>query len=291
MNKKEWVTSRASEEEENWITRDSAVVARQANCSPPLLVMDKAEGVWVTDVSGRRYIDVHGNNCHHTGYKHPRILGALVEQAEKLSFTARGFSNPVSIRFAEKLAQLSPHTDARVYTVPGGSAAVETALTIARVATGRYKTLSFYGSYHGRSLGALSVGARAKDAPAKLGPLLPGALHVASFHDRSGVTEVSARRSLDQIRDVLMNEGDVACLIAEPIRNGPFVPPEWYWPEVRGLCDEHGTILIYDEGAGRPGQDWAFVQLGGRRCHTGYHSVGEIVGRRVSAPVSGCYKW
>lgn len=256
MNRQEWVASWANESDAEWIARDADVIAKQANCTPPLLIMSKAEGVWVTDTSDRRYIDVHGNNCHHTGYKHPRILGVLVEQAEKLSFTSRGFSNPISIRFAERLAALSPHEGAKVYTVPGGSAAVETALAIARVTTGRYKTLSFYGSYHGRSLGALSAGGRTKDAPARLGPLLPGALHVASFHERTGVSEASARRSLDQIRDVLVHEGDVACLIAEPVRNGPYIPPNWYWPEVRKLCDQHGTLLIFDEvpvGLGKTG--------------------------------------
>ena len=256
MNRAEWVESWTPEEGENWVAREAAVTARQANCSPPLLVMDRAEGIWVTDVFGRRYIDVYGNNCHHTGYRHPRILGALIAQAEKLSFTSRGLSNPVSIQFAEKLAQLSPHKNARVYAVPGGSAAVETALALARVATNRFKTLSFYGSYHGRTLGALSVGGRSKDTPQKLGPLLPGALHVASFHDRALDIEVSAQRSLDQICKVLFHEGDIACLIAEPIRNGPYVPPSWYWPEVRKLCDRYGILLIFDEipvGLGKTG--------------------------------------
>lgn len=259
-------TSFEVQADESWqqelLHRDSETFFNQANTSPCPLVFTRAEGSWVEDAAGKRYMDWNGNNCHNLGYGHPRVVAAIHEQLSRLPFVPRGYTAETSILLAEKLAELWPGESARVSLVPGGSSAVEIALDLARVYTGRTRIISFYTSYHGRSAGALSVSSPGKGRTPKLEPLVPGTLFVPPFYDfvRPDAVEEMAQRSLQAIQDALEFEGDIAALIAEPIRNGPFVPPEGYWLEVQRLCQKHGTILIFDEipvGLGRTGKMFA----------------------------------
>jgi 4-aminobutyrate aminotransferase len=146
-------------------------------------------------------------------------------------------------------------------------------MKIARVATGRYKTISFYDSYHGNGFGALSVGGRHVDRSARLGPLLEGAIHVPHFYcqdDSDSVPTDSpsvARSSLEAMRVAFSGERDIAAVVAEPIRSTPHLPPDWYWPEVRRLCDKHGALLIFDEiptGLGKTGRKFSCEHVGAR---------------------------
>jgi 4-aminobutyrate aminotransferase len=212
-------------------------------------------------------MDWHGNNCLHLGYAHPRVTAAIADQLAQLPFVPRGFTAAAPVLLAEKLAQIWPGERARVSLVPGGSSAVEIALGLARVYTGRSRILSFYGAYHGRSAGALSVSARDRGRATKLGALVPGSIFVPPFHAlRQGESDAeAARRSLAAIGDALEFEGDIAALIAEPIRNGPFMPPQGYWAQVQALCLSHGTLLIFDEipvGLGRTGAMFASEHFG-----------------------------
>ena len=256
---------------ESWqqelLRRDSETFFNQANTSPCPIAYTKAEGTWVEDAAGKRYMDWNGNNCHNLGYGHPRVVNAIHEQLANLPFVPRGYTAETSILLAEKLAELWPGETARVSLVPGGASAVEIALDLARVYTGRTKIISFYTSYHGRSAGALSVSSPAKGRSPKLEPLVPGTIFVPPFYDfaRPDAAEEMAQRSLQAIRDALEFEGGIAALIAEPIRNGPFLPPEGYWAEVQRLCQKHGTILIFDEvpvGLGRTGKMFASDHFG-----------------------------
>lgn len=257
--------------DEGWqqelLHRDSEIFFNQANTSPCPLVFARAEGSWVEDTAGKRYMDWNGNNCHNLGYGHPRVVAAIHEQLSILPFVPRGYTAESSIQLAEKLGELWPGESARVSLVPGGSSAVEIALDLARVYTGRTKIISFYTSYHGRSAGALSVSSPGKGRTPKLEPLVPGTIFVPPFYDfaRPYAAEEMAQRSLQAIQDALEFEGDIAALIAEPIRNGPFMPPEGYWLEVQQLCQKHGTILIFDEipvGLGRTGKMFAGDHFG-----------------------------
>ena len=154
-------------------------------------------------------------------------------------------------------------TARRIALAPSGSDAIEIAVCVAKACTGRHKTLSFYDAYHGRSLGALSVGGTYSDRE-QLEPLVPGALRVPP-HYRHGNEELGfdhetyARHSLDAVRAVFEYERDIAAVVGETIRNGAYVPPDWYWPAVRELCDSYGSLLILDEvptGLGKTG--WLF---------------------------------
>lgn len=249
------------------LSRDSAAFFNQANTSPCAIAFAKGEGSWVEDAAGKRYMDWYGNNCHNVGYAHPRVVAAIQAQLTELPFVPRGYTAETSVLLAEKLVELWPGASARVSLVPGGSAAVEIALGLARVYTGRTRIISFYTAYHGRSAGALSVSSPAKGRAGKLEPLVPGTIFVPPFYsfERPEAAETMAERSLQAIEDALEFEGDIAALIAEPIRNGPFMPPDGYWREVQSLCQKHGTLLIFDEvpvGLGRAGKMFAGEHFG-----------------------------
>ncbi len=265
-DRRQWAYRWAGKDEADILRRDQKRSMRQANNSPACLAIKSAQGALLEDFCGRQYVDLHGNNCHHIGHNHPVLIAALQEQISRLSFNSRGFTNLAYVQLAERLGDLWAGDDPRLLLVPGGSAAVELALAVARVHTGRYRTLSFADSFHGRSLGAVGLTALKSEKPERLGPLLPGAIYVKSFRAsgsgrggggaRKPDEEAAARISLDEIRKVLRSPGDIACFIAEPIANGGYCPPDWYWPEVRQVCDRHECLLIFDEiplGLGKTG--------------------------------------
>jgi 4-aminobutyrate aminotransferase len=147
----------------------------------------------------------------------------------------------------------------------GGSDAIEVAIKIARVATGRFKTLSFWDAFHGAGFGAAAIGGEALFRSGRIGPLMPGSEHVAPFssyrcpYGTSSAEEsgVACARMIDY---VLGREGDIAAFIAEPIRAVPYLPPPGFWKEVRKICDRHGTLLVFDEipnGLGKTGKMFA----------------------------------
>ena len=159
--------------------------------------------------------------------------------------------------------KLHPGGLSKVLFAPSGSDAIEMALAYARAATGRFKTISFWDSYHGAGFGARSVGGEAMFHGGPIGPLLCGTEHVPPFGDYRnawGVTEGSAELCARMIRYVLEKEGDVAAVIAEPVRAVPYVPPAGFWQSVRQACDEFGALLIFDEiptGLGKTGTMFA----------------------------------
>lgn len=263
-NRRYWRTDQVSVSEAALIERDKNVSFTQANSTPALLNVVGASGIWIDDASGRKYMDFYGNNCHHVGYQNPQVLAKVREQLDRFCFVSRGLTSEPSIQLAEKLIANYPVPASKVAFVPGGAAAVELALMIAKVHTGRHKIISFWDSYHGRSAGALSVGGTPRDRSPRMGPLMPGSLHALPFYwhaRKEGATgedmASSAAISLDSLKILFECEKDIAALIAEPIRNGPYVPPPDYWSRVRELCDRHGTLLIFDDiptGLGKTGR-------------------------------------
>lgn len=248
------------------LTRDADAFLHQALSSPCVSTIARAEGIWIEDTAGRRYMDFHGNSVHHIGYGHPRLIAAVTEQMHTLPFSPRRFTNEVSVELAERLGALAPGDLGKVLFTTGGSDAVEVALKIARAATGRFKTLSFWDAFHGAGFGAASVGGEATFRSHIAGPLLPGAEHVAPFHcyhcayGHPG-PEHCALACAKMVEYVLAREGDVAAVIAEPMRAVPVVPPPGYWRAVQEACHRHGALLIMDEiptGLGKTGRMFAF---------------------------------
>ena len=131
------------------LRRDADAFLHQSLSSPCVSTIAKAEGIWIEDTAGRRYMDFHGNSVHHIGYGHPRLVAAIKAQLDALPFSPRRFTNEVSVELAEKLRAIAPGDLERVLFTTGGSDANEVALRLARAATGRFKTLSFWDAFHG----------------------------------------------------------------------------------------------------------------------------------------------
>ena len=247
------------------LARDSAAFLHQSLSSPCLTAIAKAEGIWIEDTTGRRYMDFHGNSVHHIGYGHPRLKQAIKDQLDALCFAPRRFTCEPAVELAETLGQLAPGDLGKVLFTTGGSDAIEVALRLARAATGRFKTLSFWDAFHGAGFGASSVGGEATFRSGIAGPLLPGAEHVAPWASRRCAygqddLESSARACASMISYVLGREGDFAALVAEPMRATPNPPAPGFWKAVREACDRHGTLLIFDEiptGLGKTGRFFA----------------------------------
>lgn len=248
------------------LRRDADAFLHQSLSSPCVSTIARASGIWIEDTAGRRYMDFHGNSVHHIGYSHPRLIAAIKDQLDQLSFAPRRFTNEPAVELAEKLGQIAPGDLSKVLFTTGGSDANEVALKIARAATGRFKTVSFWDAFHGAGLGAASVGGEATFRSHIAGPLLPGCEHVAPFacyrcpynHPGPETCGLACAKMVDY---VLGREGDVAAVIAEPMRAVPTVPPPGFWQAVRAACNRHGALLIMDEiptGLGKTGRMFAF---------------------------------
>ncbi len=261
-----WNSKHPDAKTRDLLERDASAFLHQSLSSPCVSTIARAEGIWIEDTAGRRYMDFHGNSVHHIGYAHPRLIEAIKAQLDELSFSPRRFTNDTSVRLAEKLGEISPGDLNKVLFTTGGSDANEVALKIVRAATGRFKTLSFWDSFHGAGFGAASVGGEATFRSHQAGPLLPGTEHVAPFncyhcaYGHSG-PENCGLACAKMVEFVLEREGDVAAVIAEPMRAVPVVPPPGYWKTVQEACHRHGALLIMDEiptGLGKTGRMFAF---------------------------------
>ena len=262
----EWSAREQHNATRDLLDRDANAFLHQSLSSPCVSTIAKAEGIWIEDTAGRRYMDFHGNSVHHIGYGHPRLVAAIKDQLDALPFSPRRFTNDVSVELAERLGAIAPGDLGKVLFTTGGSDANEVALRLARAATGRFKTLSFWDSFHGAGFGAASVGGEATFRSHIAGPLLPGAEHIAPFycyHCAYGHPgpEACALACAKMVDYVLSREEDVAAVIAEPMRAVPVVPPPGYWKAVQEACHRHGTLLIMDEiptGLGKTGEMFAF---------------------------------
>jgi 4-aminobutyrate aminotransferase len=250
------------------VNEDSRHFLRQALSTPCLAAVTKAEGIWIEDADGNRYMDFHGNNVHHIGYGHPRLIQAIKDQMDTLPFGPRRFTNEVAVELAAKLTSIAPKGLDKLLFSTGGSDANEMALKLARAATGRHKTISFWDSFHGAGFGAISVGGEDIFRSGPIGPLLAGSEHVApfscyrcpyGFETANGEPDLATCKMTcaNMIRYVLEKEGDVAAVIAEPVRSVPYLPPPGFWQEVRQACNDHGALLIFDDipnGLGKTGK-------------------------------------
>ncbi|HRD77692.1 MAG TPA: aminotransferase class III-fold pyridoxal phosphate-dependent enzyme, partial [Hyphomicrobiaceae bacterium] len=173
---------------------------------------------------------------------------------------------------AKKLASIAPGGLSKMLFTTGGSDAVEVAVKIARTATGRHKTLSFWDAFHGAGFGAAALSGEALFRSGPAAPLISGDQHVAPFacyrcaygHDVDASGEPHLERCklacARMVDYVLSRETDVACVVAEPARAVPYIPPPGFWQSVRAACDRHGALLVFDEiptGLGKTGRMFA----------------------------------
>jgi len=198
------------------------------------LVAVRGEGAWIWDAEGERYLDLYGGHAVALlGHCPPRVVDALCMQARDLLFYSNVVHLPARARAAERLVRLAPWPDAEVFFVNSGTEANETALKIARRATGRTKVVAFRGGFHGRTLGALAASGL-DSYRAQAMPLFPGNAHY-DFADLNG--------DLDVVDETC------AAVIVEPVQSmgGMRTMTRAFAQALRRRCDETGALLVFDE--------------------------------------------
>ncbi len=238
------------------IARDALVTSPSMGRVYPL-VPARAAGCVIEDVDGNRFLDMNaGIAVTSTGHCHPEVVHAIHEQSSKLlHYCASDWYLPVYAESCERLVSSTPSGmgAAQVFLGNSGTEAVEGAIKLARYATKRHNVIAFFGAFHGRTLGSLSLTASKSKYRGGFGPMAAGTYH-APYGDAAFIEEVLFEHLCDPL--------DVAAIIAEPIQGegGYSVPPPDFWPALRRICDEHGILLIADEvqsGIGRTGKMWA----------------------------------
>ena len=264
-----WQKKHIDAESRALLAEDSKYFLKQSLSTPCLNTMRACEGIYIEDLQGRRYMDFHGNNVHQVGFSNPDVIAAIKKQLDELPFCTRRYTNRIAVDLARKLAQIAPGNLNKSLFCPGGAEAVGLALKLARVATGRHKTISMWDSFHGATLDTISIGGESIFRQG-MGPLLAGTEHapppdeyrcVFGCSDRGGCDLVCA----DYVAYILEKEGDIAAVISEPIRSTPYIPRPGYWEKIRQACDRHGALLIFDEiphSLGRTGKMFTFENFG-----------------------------
>ena len=245
-----WSDQYIDDETAQLLADDARYFLHQSLSTPCLNAIRGSNGIYLEDLQGRKIMDFHGNSVHQVGHGHPRVIEAIKQQLDQIPFCPRRYTNQVAVDLAKRLIDLAPEGLEKVLFAPGGTLAIGMALKLARYATGRHKTISMWDSFHGASLDAISIGGEAlfrKD----VGPLLPGTEHIpppTRGKCQFNCSDEQHSGCIDYLDYVLSMQGDVAALIAEPIRwTTVELPPPGYWGRVREICDKHQVLLIFDE--------------------------------------------
>jgi len=242
------------------IERDRKVTSPSLPRAYPF-VPRRGAGSVVEDVDGNLFLDLNaGIAVTSTGHVHPRVVDTIQRQAEELiHYSASDFFLPIYTDVCERLDGIAGMSKpARSFLTNSGTEAVEASIKLARYATGRQYVIAFFGSFHGRSYGSVSLTASKARYRTGFGPLLPGVLH-SFFGDFEYLEEVLFKR--------LVSPHEVAAIVVEPIlgEGGYVLPPEGWFRYLRELCSRHGILLVADEvqsGMGRTGKMWAIQHFG-----------------------------
>jgi taurine-pyruvate aminotransferase len=265
-----------SRTQENLLEQDDKYVWHSMKPYNPkaTIVATKAEGSWVTDADGKRYLDaMAGLWCVNVGYGRTELAEAAYEQLKEMAYFPLAQSHVPAIKLAEKLNELIGD-EYVIFFSNSGSEANETAFKIVRQyhqqkgEHNRYKIVSRYRAYHGNSMGALAATGQAQ-RKYKYEPLAPGFVHVSppdSYRDDINVTdprELSSVKEIDRTMTWELSE-TIAAMIMEPIitGGGVLVPPDGYMKAAKEVCEKHGALLIVDEvicGFGRTGKPFGFM--------------------------------
>lgn len=236
---------------------------------PYPLAVRRGQGAWIEDLDGNVFLDfTAGIAVCSTGHCHPRVVSAIQDQAEALlHMSGTDFYYEPQRDLAKKLAQIAPGESAkRVFFTNSGAEAVEAAFKLARYHTGRPQMLAFWGGFHGRTFGAMSLTGSKVVQRRGFSPLVPGVTHIEYPNPyRNAVDPVEHLEKVVFRRTVAAEE--VAAIIVEPIQGegGYVVPPDDFLPRLKWLCERHGILLIADEvqsGMGRTGKMFACEHVG-----------------------------
>jgi len=245
-----WTKKYIDESTAQILAEDERYFLHQSLSTPCLNVICESKGIYLQDMQGRRIMDFHGNSVHQVGHGNTRVIEMIKKQLDEIPFCPRRYTNQVAIDLARRLVELAPGNLNKLLFTPSGTSAIGMALKLARYATSRHKTISMWGSFHGASLDAISIGGDSmfrKD----VGPLLPGTEHIppptrGKCHFNCVDDEHTG--CINYLDYILEREGDVAAIIAEPMRwTTVELPPHNYWRRVREICDHRNVLLIFDE--------------------------------------------
>jgi 4-aminobutyrate aminotransferase len=254
------------------IDRDKTVVSPSYTRGYPLVIAS-GTGSSVVDVDGNVFLDcAAGIAVNSTGHSHPAVVKAITEQAQKfLHMSGTDFYYEPQVKLAEELAGIVPiGGGVRSFFGNSGTEAIEASLKLARYTTGRQNLIAFYGAFHGRTMGSLSLTASKAIQRRGFGPLLPGVYH-AHYPDTyrpplGSIAESCASACIDFIEHQLfanvVSPDEVAAIVVEPIQGegGYIVAPTEFLQRLRELTKKHGILLIVDEvqsGMGRSGKMFA----------------------------------
>jgi taurine--2-oxoglutarate transaminase len=243
-------------------TRDHVLISWSAQGAVSPLVVTGAEGVWF--YSGeRRILDFSSQLINsNLGHQHPKVVRAIQEQADRLCYIGAAFTDEARATLARMLAEVAPGDLTKTLFTTGGTEAVENAIKMARLYTGRHKILTQWRSFHGQTQGAMTAGGDSRRWANE--PGIPGVVHFLNADPYRSIFGNDAQKALAHIEEVLWYEGPqyVAAIMVEPIVGsaGLIVPPDGFLRGLRELCDRYGIVLIADEvmtGFGRTGKWFA----------------------------------
>jgi 4-aminobutyrate aminotransferase len=259
------------------IDRDAKVVSPSYTRDYPL-VMARGEGAAVEDVDGNVFLDcAAGIAVTATGHSHPEVVKAIVDQAQKfLHMSGTDFYYEPQVRLAEEIAAIAPMSGpTRSFFGNSGTEANEAALKLAKYYTRRHNVIAFFGAFHGRSLGSLSLTASKIAQRRGFGPLVPGTYHAPypdpyrrpPHHTPDSLAAECLRFIEEQLFLHVVSPDEVAAVMVEPIQGegGYVVPPDSFLHGLRELTRRHGILLIADEvqsGMGRSGRMFAIEHAG-----------------------------
>jgi 4-aminobutyrate aminotransferase/(S)-3-amino-2-methylpropionate transaminase len=242
-----------------------------AGVATPQLVVERAEGARIWDVDGREYIDFAGGlGCQNTGHGLPTAVAAVHEQVDRYLHQCFmvGLYEPY-VEVCRRLAELSPCSgdEQKSILVNSGAEAVENAVKIARVATGRPAVVAFDRAFHGRTLLAMTMTSKVVPYKRGFGPFAPEVYRAPAPYPYRGVSSDDAIRGLESLFKGDVDPESVACVILEPVQGeGGFIPmPDDFPRRLKELCEAHGILYVDDEvqsGIGRTGPVWAIERYG-----------------------------
>jgi 4-aminobutyrate aminotransferase len=261
------------------IAEDDRLMSPSYTRSYPL-VAKRGRGVRIEDVDGNEFLDfAAGIAVNSTGHCHPEVVKAIQDQAaELIHMSGTDFYYELMPRLAERLSAIAPMPGPhRFYYGNSGAEAVECAMKLARYHTGRQNIISFFGAFHGRTMGALSLTGSKPQQKRRFAPFVPGVHHVRypyAYRGCSGGPQEEeafalgcARYIEEKLFKTILPPEEVAAIILEPIQGegGYVVAPTNFLQEIRSICDRHGILFIDDEvqaGAGRTGKWWSIEHSG-----------------------------
>jgi 4-aminobutyrate aminotransferase len=259
------------------VSRSDQAVSPSLPRAYPLAVR-RAKGIAVEDVDGNLFLDcAAGIATCATGHCHPRVSQAVQEQAGRLiHICGADFYDPMYIELAERLARLAPGGGpSQVFLGNSGAEAVEAAFKLARYHNGRSQVLAFWGAFHGRTMGAVSLTASKRDYHERFRPLVGGITHVpyaycyrCSYNLTYPACDLACVAYIEEVLFAQsMAPEEVAALFVEPVQGegGYIVPPPGWLSRLRALCDKYGILFVADEvqsGMGRTGKMWAVEHWG-----------------------------